>query len=69
VAAVRIEVELSQVRTVTVRSLSVEVGPVTFFGSHDDMEWIRLEIAEAFGLIVPEEQDETENATVTAVAS
>ena len=75
--AVRVEVDLQDVRTVKVTPVSVELGPVLLHGSKGDLEWIRLEVAEAFGLIVPEEfglivpeeQAEKEAATAATVAS
>lgn len=69
VSAVSVQVELRAVRTVDVKSHGFEMGPVLFHGTKDDMDWIRLELAEAFGLDVPEEQAEKKTATAATVAS
>lgn len=68
ISAVSVQVELRAVRTVDVKPHGFEMGPVLFHGSKDDMEWIRLELAEAFDLLVPEELEKAK-ATAATVAS
>lgn len=51
---------------IEMKRTSLTIGPVTFYGKWEELQWLRRELADALGLIVP--QEENEKATVAAVA-
>ncbi len=50
---------------IEMKRTSLTIGPVTFYGKWEELQWLRRELADALGLVAPE----TQSATAATVAS